>query len=57
MDIISYALSKKYVDDTVVGMGSLKGSNCYISSIVDNLDGTHDITFSWKDTSDVTNTY
>ena len=56
MDIISYALSKKYVDDTVVGMGSLKGSNCYISSIVDNLDGTHDITFSWKDTSDVTHT-
>ena len=56
MDVISYALSKKYVDDTVVGMGSLKGSNCYISSIVDNLDGTHDITFSWKDTSDVTHT-
>ena len=56
MDVISYALSKKYVDDTVVGMGSLKGSNCYISSIVDNLDGTHNITFSWKDTSDVTHT-
>ena len=56
MDVISYALAKKYVDDTVVGLGAIKGSNCYITSIVDNLDGTHDITFSWKDTSDVTHT-
>lgn len=56
MDIVSYILSKSYVDKTLVGMGALKGSPAMISSIVDNPDGTHDITFSWKDNSDVTHT-
>ena len=56
MDIVSYILSKAYVDKTVVGMGALKGAPCTISGIVDNPDGTHDITFSWKDNSDVTHT-
>ena len=56
MDVISYALSKAYTNATVRGMGAIKGSPATISSIVDNLDGTHDITFSWKDTSDVTHT-
>ena len=56
MDIISYILSKKYTNDTVIGLGAIKGSPAMISSIVDNSDGTHDITFSWKDTSDVTHT-
>ena len=56
MDVISYALSRKYTNDTVIGLGAIKGSNCSITSIVDNSDGTHDITFSWKDTSDVTHT-
>lgn len=56
MDVISYALSRKYINDTVKGLGAIKGSPAMISSIVDNSDGTHDITFSWKDTSDVTHT-
>lgn len=56
MDIVSYILSKAYVDKTLDGMGALKGASCTISSIVDNPDGTHDITFSWKDNSDVTHT-
>lgn len=56
MDIVSYILSKSYVDKTLVGMGALKGAPAMISSIVDNPDGTHDITFSWKDNSDVTHT-
>ena len=56
MDIITLALAKLYTKNTVIGMGAIKGSPCMISSIVDNLDGTHDITFSWKDASDVTHT-
>ena len=56
MDIITLALAKSYTKNTVIGMGAIKGSPCMISSIVDNLDGTHDITFSWKDASDVTHT-
>lgn len=56
MDIITLALAKSYTKNTVIGMGAIKGSPCMISSIVDNLDGTHNITFSWKDTNDVTHT-
>ena len=56
MDIITLALAKLYTKNTVIGMGAIKGSPCMISSIVDNLDGTHNITFSWKDTNDVTHT-
>ena len=56
MDIISYILSRAYVKKTLVGMGALKGAPCRISNIVDNLDGTHDITFSWKDNLDVIHT-
>ena len=49
MDIISYILSRAYVKKSLVGVGALKGAPCMISQITDNLDGTHDITFSWKD--------
>ena len=56
MDIISYILSRAYVKKSLVGVGALKGAPCTIASIVDNLDGTHDITFSWKDNTDVTHT-
>ena len=56
MDIVSYILSRAYVKKSLIGVGALKGAPCTISSIVDNLDGTHDITFSWKDNLDVTHT-
>ena len=56
MDVISYILSKSYVDKTVIGMGAIKGSPCTIQSITDNLDGTHNVTFAWKDNLDVTHT-
>lgn len=56
MDIITYALSRKYTKDSVIGLGAIKGASCTIQSIVDNADGTHDITFAWKDTLDATHT-
>lgn len=56
MDVVSYILSTTFTKKSLEGMGALKGAPCTISSIVDNPDGTHDITFSWKDNSDVTHT-
>lgn len=46
MDTLSYALSKKYTDEVVSGMGSIKGKNCVISSI-ENVDGVNRVTFTW----------
>ena len=49
MDIISYVLSKKYTNDTVIGLGALKGANCTIRSIV-HQDGVNVVTFEWTGT-------
>ena len=56
MDIVSYILSTTFTKKALQGVGFIKGSPCTIQSIVDNPDGTHDITFSWKDNTDVTHT-
>lgn len=56
MDVVSYILSTTFTKQALRGVGFIKGSPCVIQSIVDNLDGTHDITFSWKDNTDVTHT-
>lgn len=48
MDIISYALSHKYTDESIAGVsGVLKGANCEIESIVP-IEGGNRITFKWK---------
>ena len=46
MDIITYSLSKKYIEDSLKGVGALKGKNCTISSI-EPVEGGNKITFSW----------
>ena len=56
MDIVSYILSTTFTKKSLIGMGALKGAPAMISSIVDNPDGTHNITFSWKDNNNVTHT-
>lgn len=56
MDIVSYILSTSFTKKSLIGLGAIKGSPATIQSIVDNLDGTHDITFAWKDTNNVTHT-
>lgn len=48
MDIISYVLSKKYVDESLAGAGALKGVPCQIQSITP-ITGGNRITFLWKD--------
>lgn len=48
MDIISYALAKKYVDESLVGVGALKGVPCKIQDI-SPITGGNRITFLWED--------
>lgn len=55
MDVISYALSKRYCDETVIGLGYLKGANCTIKSIV-HQDGINTVTFEWTATNGTTRT-
>ena len=49
MDILSYILSKKYTQSSLVGMGALKGASATIQSITNNPNGTHDVVFEWED--------
>ena len=50
MDIVTYALSKKYVAKSLDGLGALKGANCVIES-VDTVPEGNRVTFSWTGTS------
>lgn len=42
MDIVAYALSKKYTEDTSIGLGALKGAPCTIVAI-NEIDNTNAI--------------
>ena len=55
MDIISYILSKKYTDNTVDGLGGIKGAPCTVKSVVD-IDGGKRITLEWESNSGVKQT-
>ena len=46
MDIISYILSKKYTDTSLLGGGAIKGKNCVITNITP-ITGGNRITFQW----------
>ena len=46
MDIVTYALSKKYIAESLDGLGALKGANCVIES-VDTVPEGNRVTFSW----------
>ena len=46
--IIAYILSKKYVDNTVIGMGAIKGAACQVQSI-NKVGKTTTITLKWED--------
>ena len=49
MDIVTYALSKKYVAKSLDGLGALKGANCVIESVETVPEGNR-VTFSWTGT-------
>lgn len=48
MDVVVLGMLKKYIQETLVGMGALKGAACQIKDIT-NADGSHTITFKWED--------
>lgn len=51
MDKKSLAVSKKFTEDSLDGIGALKGAPCEILSIENNDDGTHTITYQWTSNS------
>jgi len=52
VDITTYAILKKYINDSLIGIGALKGSPCEIDSITKE-DGVTTITLKWTDTNGV----
>ena len=46
----AYALSKKYVEDTSISLGAVKGAPCTIKSITE-VEGGQKVTFEWTGTS------
>ena len=49
MDVVTYALARKYVEDTAIALGAVKGTPCRIQSIVED-DDKSTITFAWTGT-------
>ena len=46
IDVVTYAASRKYVEETVIGLGGLKGAPATIKSIV-HQNGVNIVTFEW----------
>ena len=53
MDIITYALSKSYVEKTADALGAVRGAPCKIKNIQETADGNI-VTFEWKGDSGAT---
>lgn len=49
MDTVSYALSRKYVNDTINALGAVKGAPCTIKTI-DEHENYTDVVFEWTGT-------
>lgn len=47
LSAVTYALSKKYTDETAVQFGGLKGAPCKVQSVV-KIDGRSVVTLEWK---------
>ena len=45
----TYPASKKYTDESIVGLGAIRGANCTIKSIV-HQNGQNIVTFEWEGT-------
>ena len=50
MDVVTYALSKKYTQKSLDGIGALKGANCTIKSTTPKDNGI-EIVFEWTGVS------
>jgi len=49
MDLQTLIMCRKYTDETVIGLGGLKGANCTIYNI-EKKDGQNIVTFEWTAT-------
>lgn len=47
--ITAYVASRKYVEDTAISLGAVKGANCTISNIIETED-TNEVVFKWTGT-------
>lgn len=56
IDVVTLALSKKYTQDSLDGVGALKGSPCTIKTTSFDEDGNTVVTFAWTDTDGVEHT-
>lgn len=50
LNILTLGSSKTYTDESLLGLGSLKGAPCTIKSITE-VDGGQKVTFEWIGTS------
>ena len=48
LSAVTYALSKKYTDESLIGMGALKGAPCKVKSVTKE-NGQNVVTLSWTD--------
>lgn len=55
-DVEIIGMLKTYVQQTLVGMGALKGAPCQVQGTQDEGDGTQTLTLVWKDTDGVEHT-
>lgn len=55
MDVVTKALSEKYTDDSLKGLGALKGAPCEINKI-EELDIGISVEFKWVDSTNTTHT-
>ena len=55
MDAVTLALCKKYVNESLVGIGAIKGAPCEIQS-VNKVSGVTTVTLKWTDTTGVNHT-
>lgn len=51
LDVVTYAKSKKYTESTAVALGAVKGANCTIKSIVQDVNKNNIVTFEWTATT------
>lgn len=55
MDVVTLAVAKKYTDDSLDGVGALKGVPCQIQSVTD-ITGGKRVTFLWVDNEETEHT-
>lgn len=53
LSITTLALAKKYTNDSLVGLGAVKGSPCTIKTIEKQADGNNKVTFEWTSSNGI----